>query len=91
MLYGSANRDEGVFGSDAEEFKVTRNPNPHIAFGCGEHACVGAQLARLTASVVFGELLRRFPNLELVGEVEGMPTTMLPLVKRMPVRFGTGS
>jgi cytochrome P450 len=88
LLYGSANRDEDVFGSDAEEFKVMRSPNPHIAFGCGEHACVGAQLARLTASVFFGELLSRFPALELVGEVDRMPATMLPLVTRMPVRFG---
>ena len=50
MLYGSANRDEDIFGADAEEFKVTRHPNPHIAFGCGEHSCVGAQLARLEAT-----------------------------------------
>jgi cytochrome P450 len=90
MLYGSANRDEDVFGSDAEEFKVTRHPNPHIAFGCGEHSCVGAQLARVTASVYFDELLRRFPTLELAGEVDRMPATMLPLVKSMPVRLGTG-
>jgi cytochrome P450 len=90
MLYGSANRDEDVFGSDAEEFKVARHPNPHIAFGCGEHSCVGAQLARVTASVYFDELLRRFPTLELAGEVDRMPATMLPLVKSMPVRLGTG-
>ncbi len=89
MLYGSANRDEDVFGSDSEEFKVTRHPNPHIAFGCGEHSCVGAQLARLEACVTFDELLRRFPNLELVGEVDRMRATMVPGVKRMPVRLGT--
>jgi cytochrome P450 len=89
MLYGSANRDEDVFGSDSEEFKVTRNPNPHIAFGCGEHSCVGAQLARLEASVFFDELLSRFPKLELVGEVDRMRATMVPGVKRMPVRLGT--
>src|SRR6202035_3840304 len=70
MLYESANRDEDVFGCDSEEFKVTRHPNPHIAFGCGEHSCVGAQLARLEATVMFEELLRRFPRLELVGEVD---------------------
>lgn len=90
MLYGSANRDEEIFGSDSEEFKVTRHPNPHIAFGCGEHSCVGAQLARLEASVMFDELLRRFPRLELVGEVDRMRATMVPGVKRMPVRLGTG-
>jgi cytochrome P450 len=89
MLYGSANRDEDVFGSDSEEFKVTRHPNPHIAFGCGEHSCVGAQLARLEATVMFEELLRRFPKLELVGDVDRMRATMVPGVKRMPVRLGT--
>ena len=88
MLYGSANRDEDVFGPDSEEFKVTRQPNPHIAFGCGEHSCVGAQLARLEATVLFDELLRRFPKLELVGAVDRMRATMVPGVKRMPVRLG---
>jgi cytochrome P450 len=89
MLYGSANRDEEIFGADSEEFKVTRHPNPHIAFGCGEHSCVGAQLARLEASVMFDELLARFPRLELVGQVDRMRATMVPGVKRMPVRLGT--
>jgi cytochrome P450 len=89
MLYGSANRDEDVFGWDSEDFKVTRHPNPHIAFGCGEHSCVGAQLARLEASVLFDELLRRFPGLELAGDVDRMRATMVPGVKRMPVRLGT--
>ncbi|WP_372513802.1 cytochrome P450 [Mycobacterium paraffinicum] len=88
MLYGSANRDEDIFGADSEEFKVTRHPNPHIAFGCGEHSCVGAQLARLEACVMFDELLRRFPRLELVGSVDRMRATMVPGVKRMPVRLG---
>ena len=88
MLYGSANRDEDVFGSDSEEFKVTRHPNPHIAFGCGEHSCVGAQLARLEATVMFEELLGRFPRLELAGQVDRMRATMVPGVKRMPVRLG---
>jgi cytochrome P450 len=88
MLYQSANRDEDIFGPDSEEFTVTRHPNPHIAFGCGEHSCVGAQLARLEATVLFDELLRRFPNLELVGAVDRMRATMVPGVKRMPVRLG---
>ena len=88
MLYGSANRDEDVFGCDSEEFKVMRHPNPHIAFGCGEHSCIGAQLARLEATVFFEELLRRFPRLELVGDVDRMKATMVPGVKRMTVRLG---
>ena len=91
MLYGSANRDEEIFGSDAEDFKITRHPNPHIAFGCGEHSCVGAQLARLEARVFFEVLLGRYPDLELVGGVDRMRATMVPGVKRMPVRLGSGS
>jgi cytochrome P450 len=91
MLYGSANRDEEVFGDDAEEFRVARRPNPHLAFGLGEHVCLGARLARLEACVLFEELLRRFPKLELVGEVARMRATMVPGVKRMPVRLGTGA
>jgi len=90
MLYGSANRDEDIFGSDAEEFKIDRHPNPHIAFGCGEHSCVGAQLARLEACVFFEVMLGRYPKLELVGDVDRMRATMVPGVKRMPVRLGTG-
>jgi cytochrome P450 len=91
MLYGSANRDEDVFGADAEEFKATRSPNPHVAFGFGEHFCLGASLARLEARVLFEELLRRYPKLELAGEVARLRATMVPGVKRMPVRFHTVS
>jgi cytochrome P450 len=87
MLYGSANRDEDIFGPTAESFDVTRNPNPHIAFGCGEHSCLGAQLARLEARVMFGEVLHRFPEIELAGAVSRMQSTMVPGVKRMPVRL----
>ena len=91
MLYGSANRDEDVFGNDAEEFKIDRHPNPHIAFGFGEHSCIGSQLARLEACVLFEVLLGRYPKLELTGDVDRMRATMVPGVKRMPVRLGAGS
>ena len=91
MLYGSANRDEEIFGSDAEEFKIDRHPNPHIAFGCGEHSCIGSQLARLEACVLFEVLLGRYSKLELTGDVDRMRATMVPGVKRMPVRLGAGS
>jgi cytochrome P450 len=87
MLYGSANRDEEVFGPASEELDITRNPNPHLTFGCGEHSCVGAQLARLEARVLFEELLARFDRIELDGEVVRMKATMVPGVKQMPVRL----
>jgi cytochrome P450 len=88
MLYGSANRDEEIFGPTSEEFAITRNPNPHIAFGAGEHACLGAQLARLEARVMFEVLLGTYPTIELTGDVTRLRATMVPGVKRMPVRMG---
>ena len=93
MLYGSANRDEEIFGSDAEEFKIARHPNPHIAFGCGEHSCVGSRSSPecSQARVFFEVLLGRYPTIELVGDVDRMRATMVPGVKRMPVQLGTGS
>lgn len=87
MLYGSANRDEEVFGATANEFDITRHPNPHIAFGAGEHACLGAQLARLEARVFFEVLLGTYPTIELTGDVTRLRATMVPGVKRMPVRL----
>jgi len=88
MLYGSANRDEEVFGTTGEIFDITRSPNPHIAFGAGEHACLGAQLARLEARVFFEVLLGTYPTIDLVGDVTRLRATMVPGVKRMPVRLG---
>lgn len=90
MLYGSANRDEEIFGPSSEEFDITRNPNPHIAFGAGEHACLGAQLARLEARVMFEVLLGAFPTIELTGDVSRLRATMVPGVKRMPIRLEAG-
>ena len=87
MLYGAGNRDEDVFGDDAEEFKVSRSPNPHLGFGFGGHQCLGAALARMEARSMFEELLSRFPTMELVGDVVRMRATMVPGVKRMPVVF----
>ena len=87
MLYGSANRDEDVFGPNAEQLDITRNPNPHLTFGSGEHSCLGAQLARLEARVLFEELLARFESIELGGAVTRMKATMVPGVKKMPVRL----
>ena len=54
MVHGSANRDEDVFGPNCDRLAITRNPNPHLIFGCGEHSCLGAQLARLEATLVPG-------------------------------------
>jgi cytochrome P450 family 142 subfamily A polypeptide 1 len=67
LFYPSANRDEDVF-DDPHRFDVTRNPNPHVAFGFGTHFCLGASLARLEVRVMFEELLARLTDFELAGE-----------------------
>lgn len=87
MLYGSANRDEDVFGPNAEEFDVTRHPNPHIQFGFGEHVCIGAALARLEARVMFEELIPALASATLAGEITRVRSTMIPGIRYMPVRF----
>src|SRR5207244_11060855 len=69
MLYASANRDESVFGADAEDFRFTRDAGRHLGFGFGEHFCLGAGLARLEARIAFEELLARFARIALAGPV----------------------
>jgi cytochrome P450 family 142 subfamily A polypeptide 1 len=67
LLYPSANCDESVF-ADPFRFDVSRDPNPHVAFGFGAHFCLGASLARLELRVLFEELLPRLPDMHLVSE-----------------------
>ena len=66
---GSANRDAGVF-ERADEFDITRKPNPHLGFGQGVHYCLGANLARLELRVLYEELFSRFGAVRVVRPVE---------------------
>ena len=68
MLYASGNRDEDAFGPTADRLDVLRPTTPaNVAFGFGEHNCLGAPLARLEARMAFTELLRRFPDYEVTA------------------------
>ncbi|MEV7276932.1 cytochrome P450 [Streptomyces sp. NPDC093111] len=67
LLFGSANRDPARFGPTADRLDLTRADNPHLTFGAGIHYCLGAPLARLELTAVFGELLRRAPGLRLAA------------------------
>jgi hypothetical protein len=62
LLYGSANRDDREFGTNAEELDITRHPRRILSFGYGPHHCLGAAAARLMGRVVLEELLARFPG-----------------------------
>jgi hypothetical protein len=66
-MLGAANRDPAQFPFP-DRFDISRQPNDHLAFGDGIHYCVGADLARFTASTAITAVLERFPDLRLVSE-----------------------
>lgn len=86
MWYPSANRDEDIF-PEPYRFNVERDPNEHIAFGIGEHFCLGAGFARKEVKVMFQELFRRFPDIEMDGPEERLRSNFINGVKHLPVRF----
>jgi cytochrome P450 family 142 subfamily A polypeptide 1 len=94
ILYQSANRDERVFDAP-DEFRVDRDPNPHLGFGIGPHFCLGANLAKLEVKVVFEELFKRLRDIKvkdgaelqradnaLVLAIEHLPAVFTPVGKR---------
>jgi len=86
----SANRDELAF-ENPQTFDITRNPNPHMAFGAGgPHFCLGANLARMEIRVMFEHLLDRMPDMELAGEVQRLQSAFISGVKHIPIAFPSG-
>jgi len=86
MLYASGNRDERVFGEDAGLFDVRRPTNPmHLAFGFGEHVCLGASLARLEGRIFLEELLARFPAYAVTGSPERVLSSTVAGIRSLPV------
>ncbi|BDH59340.1 cytochrome P450 [Tsukamurella sp. PLM1] len=65
LLYGSANRDERVFGPDAEQLDITRRPRHILTFAQGPHHCLGAAAARMQSRVALEELVARTTHLEV--------------------------
>ncbi|MEX0783704.1 MAG: cytochrome P450 [Dehalococcoidia bacterium] len=86
MWYPSVNRDETIF-PDGDVFNIARTPNDHLAFGIGEHFCLGAGFARLELKVMFEELFRRFPDTEMDGPAERLRSTFIGGIKHLPVKF----
>ena len=86
LFYPSANRDEDVFDAPFE-FRVDRKPNRHLAFGIGEHFCLGANLARLELRVLFRQLAERLEQVELTGPPERLQSSFLGGVKHVPIRY----
>jgi len=90
LWYCSANRDEEVFDAPFR-FDVRRSPNPHVGFGGpGPHFCLGAHLARREITVMFRELFRRLPDLEVVEPPARLASFFIHGIKRMRCRFTPG-
>jgi cytochrome P450 len=91
LLYASANRDEEIWGDDADRFDVARDHTRrrHLAFGFGEHLCLGAPLARLEARVVLEELLARHPDFELAGEPRMLRSRLMHAIEHLPIELAS--
>lgn len=85
LLYASANRDEDAFGADAEQFRVSRDPNHEVALGFGPHFCLGAALARVEIGAMLDALLDRFASIEPAGAVERTASFVIAGITRAPV------
>lgn len=89
LWYNSGNRDERYF-DDPYRFDVRREPNEHVGFGGGgPHFCLGAHLARREIKVMFEELFRRLPDVQVSGEPELLRSNFIHGIKRMPVEFSS--
>jgi cytochrome P450 family 142 subfamily A polypeptide 1 len=84
VLYESANFDESRF-DQPDRFDVGRVPNEHLAFGFGEHFCLGASIARLEVRSMVGRLLGRLPDLDFAGEAP--PARFMDTITSLPVHF----
>ncbi len=84
LFYSSANRDEEIY-DDPFEFRIDRDPNPHLTFGMGAHFCIGASLARMEITKLLEELLPRLRSVELAGTPERLRTAFVGGVKHLPI------
>ena len=85
MWYGAANRDEEIF-KQSQKFLVDReNANKHLAFGAGQHLCLGNQLGKMQIRVLFEELLKAYPNMHSVSEPVRVSSNFLDAISDLQV------
>ena len=89
MWYVSGNRDGEVI-PNADSFVIDRaRPRSHLSFGFGIHRCVGMRLAELQLKIIWEEILKRFDNVEVVGEPERVYSSFVRGYVTLPVRINT--
>ncbi|MBI1813747.1 MAG: cytochrome P450 [Deltaproteobacteria bacterium] len=90
IWYPSVNRDEDVF-ENSQVFDIRRHPNDHLAFGVGEHFCLGANLARLELNEIFRGIVTHLHDIELAAPPRRLRSTFINGVKEMRIRFRPGA
>jgi len=88
LWYPSANRDEEIF-DDPQTFDIHRKPD-HLAFGVGEHFCLGANLARMELQEIFRGITTRMHDIELVAPPRRLRSNFINGVKEAQIRFSPG-
>jgi cholest-4-en-3-one 26-monooxygenase len=89
LWYPSANRDENVF-DEPDRFDIRRSPNDHVAFGYGEHYCLGANLARMELQEIFRGIASRLHDMEMTAKPRRLRSNFINGVKEMRVCFRPG-
>ena len=87
MWYLSGNRDPRAIESP-DEFIIDRaRPREHLSFGYGIHRCLGNRVAEMQLRIVWEEILRRFPKIEVVGAPERASSTTFHAIQSLQVRI----
>ena len=87
LWYISANRDEAMFGADADRLVIDRpNADRHLSFGHGVHFCMGARIAELQLRILWEEILLRFERIELQDEPERTLSSFVHGYTHLPVQ-----
>ncbi|HWD03505.1 MAG TPA: cytochrome P450 [Amycolatopsis sp.] len=89
LIFASGNRDGCEF-ADPDRLDLQEPRQHHLAFGRGEHVCIGANLARREAVIAIRTLLARLPGIALATEVQSLdyhPTFILRGPRRLPITF----
>jgi len=86
MWYPASNRDPAVF-DEPHQFRIDRSPNPHQAFGFGEHFCLGANLARLSLRLLLEELVATITDIEIVAPPRRLHSNLINGVKELQIAY----
>jgi len=87
MWYVSGNRDEEAIERPYEFIIDRARPRTHISFGFGIHRCVGMRLAELQLKIIWEEIMKRFDNIEVVGEPKRVYSSFVKGYETLPVRI----